>query len=337
MKNFILKTLQWILKCLAQAVVWRYRPGIIGVTGSVGKTSTKFAIASVLGGERNVRVSPDSHNNELGFPLAILGEWRNDELELVSKLNPPGTKRVQKIFFWLKVIFAGVWQVISFHKKKYPEILVLEYGADRPGDLKYLLMIARPNVSVITAIGDIPVHVEFYAGPDEIAREKARIIERLPAAGFAILNHDDESVMNLKDRTRAHVITFGFAKGADLRIANFGNVVKGDRPIGISFKLEYGGSSVPVRLEGAFGRAQAYAATAASAIGLIFGMNLITISEALRNYKPSAGRMQVLPGAKDSWLIDDAYNASPASMHAALDTLKSLPAKRKVAVLGDML
>ena len=88
----------------------------------------------------------------------------------------------------------------------------MEYGADRPGDIKYLLSIARPNISVITAIGDIPVHVEYYGGPDEVAREKGRLIEYLPVGGFAILNGDDDVVMNLQSRTRARVMTFGFDK-----------------------------------------------------------------------------------------------------------------------------
>ena len=74
--------------------------------------------------------------------------------------------------------------------RDYPEFLILEYGADRPGDIKYLLSIVRPNVSVIAAVGDVPVHVEFYGGPAEVAREKGRLIEYLPAAGFAVLNYE---------------------------------------------------------------------------------------------------------------------------------------------------
>lgn len=178
-----------------------------------------------------------------------------------------------------------------------------------------------------------------------MAREKARLIECLPTAGFAILNYDDETVMNLKNRTRAHIITFGFTKGAEVQVVNFENrsgedplaAPRARKPVGIAFKLEYGGNSVPVRLYGIFGKAQAYASAAAACAGLIFGMNLIKISEALKNYRPAAGRMELLPGIKSSYLLNDCYNASPNSMHAALDTLKSLPAERKIAVLGDML
>lgn len=330
------KAIQWILKKLAQLTVWKYRPGIIGVTGSVGKTSTKYAIAAVLGNERHVRVSVGNFNSEIGLPVNILGEWKPEELKLISRETKPGEKNFQKFLFITKIIFASIFRLV-FRAKNYPEILVLEYGADRPDDLKYLLNVARPNMGAITAIGEIPVHVEFFEGPAEVAREKARLIESLASSGFAVLNHDDHSVMDLKDRTRAHVLTFGFGKGSDVRIANFENKIEDNAPVGISFKLEYGGSSIPVRLTGVFGKAQAYAAAAAACFGLVFGINLIKIAEALKSCKPAAGRMQLVPGIKSTLILDDSYNASPLSMHAALDTLRDLPAKRKVAVLGDML
>lgn len=326
-----------ILKKLAQLAIWRYRPGVIGVTGSVGKTSTKLAIGAVVGAERKARVLYGNLNNELGLPLTVLGDWREEELRLVSRDTPPRKKLARKFIFWCKAVGMGICNVIFPRAWGYPEILVLEYGADRPGDMKRLLSIVRPNISVITAIGEVPVHVEFYSGPDEVAREKARLIEWLPTASFAVLNYDDEAVMNLKDRTRAHVMTFGFGKDADVRITSFENRVQDGNPAGISFKLEYGGSFVPVRIDGVFGRVQAYASAAAACIGLIFGMNLVKISEALRGYRPAPGRMELLPGVNSSFILNDSYNASPLSMHAALDTLKDLPAKRRVAVLGDML
>ncbi|MDP3948426.1 MAG: Mur ligase family protein [bacterium] len=344
MKNFAIQILAWVLKKLAQLMILRYRPGIIGVTGSAGKTSTKLAIAAVLGPSRRTRFSKGNLNNELGLPITIIGDFPEEELELVGRDTPVGEKKVGKTFFWLKVIFVGLLNLVR-KKRDYPEILVLEYGADKPGNLKELLEIARPNISVITAVGDIPAHVEFFAGPKEVAREKSRLIEQLPSAGFAILNYDDETVMSLKDRTRAHVVTFGFQRGAETRIMNFGNAVEEGKPAGISFKMEYGGSSVPVKINGAIGRVQAYAAGAAATVGLIFGINLIKISEALKSYKPAPGRMELLLGAKGTLIIDSSYNASPLSMREALETLNNLAGndstkltiKRKIAVLGDML
>jgi UDP-N-acetylmuramoyl-tripeptide--D-alanyl-D-alanine ligase len=330
------RILRKILWRLSRLTIWRYRPGIIGITGSAGKTSTKLAVKAVLERGRRVRASSGNLNNALGLPLTILGDWSEEELALVSRATPSGTARFRKLKFWTKVIFTSAWRVLV-PAKDYPEILILEYGADRPGDIKYLLGIARPNVSVITAIGEIPVHVEFYGGPEDVAREKGRLIEYLPVGGFAILNNDDPVVKNLQSRTRARVVTFGFEKGSEVRISRFENKVKDGRPAGISFKLENGSAVVPVRIESAFGRAHAYAAAAAAAIGLVFGMNLVTISEALASYAPPESRMQLLPGIKYTYIIDDSYNASLIAMRSALETLKDLPAKRKVAILGDML
>ena len=336
MRFIAVNILGWTLKKLAQRTIARYRPGVVGITGSVGKTSTKLAIAAVLGTERRVRVSYGNFNNELGLPLAVLGDWTEEEVKLVSRGTPPGRRLYAKLRFWLKVILTGFSRV-AFPAGSYPEILVLEYGADRPGDLKELLSIVRPNIGVVTAIGDVPVHVEFYAGPEEVAREKSRLIEQLPAAGFSILNYDDETVMGLKDRTRAHVMTFGFGRGAEVQILSFENRSEGGRPVGIAFKLEHGGRSVPVRLDGVFGKAQGYAAAASACVGVIFGMNLVKVSEALKTYRPAHGRMNLASGIQGSWVIDDSYNASPLSMHAALDTLRDLPGRRKIVILGDML
>ena len=324
MRTFLRNKLKGILKVLAIKTIKKYQPGIVAITGTVGKTSTKDAIYTILRNVREVRASQGNFNNEIGLPLTILGDY----------------KEVKGLFFWFKVITQAIKNLIV--KADYPEILILEYAADRPGDIRYLLDIARPQMSLVTTIGAIPVHVEFYSGPEAIAREKSRIIEALPSAGFGILNFDDESVMNMREKTRAHIITFGFGKGAEVRITNFENKSEtlhtgGHKPLGIAFKLEHAGDFVPIRLTGAFGKAQAYAVAAATSIGLAFGLSLVKIAEAIQYYQPPAQRMKLVPGIKGTYIIDDSYNAAPLSMHAALDTVKDLKAKRKVGVLGDML
>ena len=336
MKDLFIKLLRFKLRWLARLTIARYQPRIIGITGSVGKTSTKFALKAVLAKNYRVRASSGNLNNELGVSLAVLGDWKEKDLELVSRAQPAGTAKIRKTFFWFRVLASSAWRIVK-KTGQYPEILILEYGADRPGDIKNVLKIARPEMTVITAIGDIPVHVEFFAGPEDVAREKGRLIECLSAAGLAVLNGDDDTVAHLKSRTRARVMTFGFLGGADMRITRFENCAEDDRPVGISFKLEYQGAFVPVRIKGVFGKAQAYAAAAAAVIGLAFDMNLVAISEALGNYVPAPSRMRLLAGMKGTFIIDDCYNASPLSVHAALDAVRDLPAKRKVAVLGDML
>ena len=322
MRNFLLNILKFLLKKLAQAAVRRYQPGIVAITGSVGKTSTKEAIRAVLSQERRIRATSGNFNNEIGVPLTILGDW--------SEIKKP------VFIFWPRVILSALLKII-FRSRDYPEILILEYAADRPGDIKYLLEIARPQIGVITAVGEIPVHVEFYTGPEALAREKAKIIEQLPALGFAILNADDALVLDMKNRTRAQVMTFGFDDLAQMKITEFKNASNGE-PTGVSFKLEYGGSFVPIKINQAFGRSQAYAAAAAASVGLIFGLNLVKIAEALmENYQAPLHRMNLISGVKESFIIDDSYNSSPLALRLALETLRDLKAKRKVAILGDML
>lgn len=114
MRNIPVKILEWILKKLSQLTIWRFQPQIIGITGSAGKTSTKEAIYAVLthstsgqGKHYRVRKSEGNLNNELGLPLAILGQWSEKELKLVSREQPRGTEKIKKLFFWLKVILIA--------------------------------------------------------------------------------------------------------------------------------------------------------------------------------------------------------------------------------------
>lgn len=318
-KRHLLRGLRWTLKELSKLTISRYKPGIVGVTGSVGKTSAKFAIASVLEKDYSVRYTKANFNNELGLPLTILG----------------GYEKIEGVLFWPKVVLKAIWNLIK--TVDYPEVIILEYGIDHPGDMKYLLSIAKPNVGVITTIGEIPAHVEFYSSPEEVAREKAKLIESLSVSGYAVLNNDDPTVMEMQARTRAQVLTFGFEKGSSVRITGFDQRTEEDRPLGVSFKIEYGGSFVPVRMDGAFGRTQGYAAGAAACVGLIFGLNLVKISEGLKHYAPAPHRMNIIPGIKESYILDDSYNASPKSVFAALETLSKIPAQRRIAILGDML
>ena len=310
--------LAFILRMLARATVNKYQPGIIGVTGSVGKTSTKEAIAAVLRAIRRVRTTAGNFNTEIGLPLTILGDWRS----------------AGGFFFYCRVILSSLGRLIV--RQPYPELLVLEYAADKPGDMSRLLAIARPHIAVITAVGDVPVHVEFYPTIEGVAREKTRLVEALPATGWAIVNVDDARVEAMKERTRAHITTFGFDKNAELAVTNFEYRRERGKPVGVTFKLAHGETFVPVRIEGALGKPQAYAAAAAAAVGLIFGMHLAKVADALLYYQPPPHRGRLLPGAKNAVIIDDAYNASPLSVQEALFALRDLRGGRKVAIIGDM-
>lgn len=257
-------------------------------------------------------------NNEIGLPLAILGDY--------EKTGGP--------FFWARVFLRAVLQIIF--KAPYPRILVLEYAADKPGDIGYLVRIARPDIAVVGAVGDVPVHVEFYKDREEVLAEKSKLVRALPEGGIALLDFDEPEVLNMRAETKARVMTFGFKEGADLRITNFENRSEFGIPIGVSFKLESQGSYVPVKIENVFGRGQALALAAAACVGLLKDINLVKISESLALYPGNPGRSRLISGIKDSYIIDDTYNASPLSVASALEVLRDLNAPRKIAVLGDM-
>jgi UDP-N-acetylmuramoyl-tripeptide--D-alanyl-D-alanine ligase len=319
------KLLQIILDCLARTYIWRYEPMIIAVTGNVGKTSTKDAIACVMGDKYKYRKNEGNLNNEIGVPLTIIGDFSGRYYESGSGG-----------FFWIEVILKGILGLIAH---SYPEVLILEYGADKPGDIEKLANKFRPHIGVVTTVGDVPVHVEYFSGPDAVVKEKAKLVAGLQQNDFAILNYDDKGVLNMKEKTKAHVMTYGFEDNAKIKIADF-NLDSNDQgqPLGVSFKLYSKESTfVPVKIGGSLGKSQAYAAGAAAGVGLALGMNLVAISNALGAYRGPAGRMKILRGINNSWIIDDTYNSSPSSAKLALDTLEALPARRKIAILGDML
>lgn len=319
MKSFLKKQLEKLLANLARWTLAKYEPSVIGITGSVGKTSAKEAVYAALKDFRSTRASQGSFNNEIGLPLTILGDW----------------KEIRGLFFWPQVILHSIYQLLI--RQKYPEILVLEYGVQKPGDMRYLLDIAKPSMAIMTALGDTPVHVEYFGSPESLMREKAKLLEAVPAIGFVILNDDDDAVSSMDERTRAHIMRFGYSKDADVRVSNFETLLTEERPFGISFKLNYGGGFVPMRFANIFGRSHSYAISAAVCVGLIFGVNLVRLAEGLgNNYNPPPHRMRYIAGLAKSAIIDDTYNASPLSMRAAIDTVKDIKAKRKIAVLGDM-
>lgn len=317
--------LEKILQTLAKLVLKKYKPKIIAITGSVGKTSAKEAIFSVLKNYFDVEKSPANYNNELGVPLAIL--------------NCPAPRR--SLIKWLGAFFRALKLIIC--PCRYPKVLILEMGADHPGDIKKLIELAPPAISLVTAVA--PVHLEFFGTLKKVAAEKGKITESLKNNSTAILNADDDLVLEMADKTKAKVLTFGFNQGAAIKAIEM-NEKLGEfyfigEPIGgVYFKLVYEGSIVPIFVPEVLGRQQVYAALAAAAAGLAMGLNLVQISEGLRQYRAPAGRMRLLAGIKKTLLIDDTYNSSPKAVGEALEALKRLPLSEEIsrfAVMGDML
>lgn len=313
------KILQYILKKISQSVLAKYNPQIIGITGSVGKTSTKSAIYTVLKKKFKTRSSIKSYNNEFGLPLTILG------------INSaPGRSLIE----WLRVLFHGCC-LLLLGNKNYPEILILEMGADKQGDLKYLTSIAKPSVGVITSIG--PTHLEFFKNIANIKQEKSFLIKLLLKNNLAVLNYDDSNVRSMQKITKANVLSYGFDAKADVWASDLNFHVKKSE-VYLAFKINYQGKSVPVNLANILAKHQVYPCLAAVGIGLHYKMNLLEISQALENYQVPVGRLKIIRGIKNSMILDDTYNAAPDSTLAALEALSKFGKKsRKIVVLGDML
>lgn len=313
-----------MLRYFSKKIILKYRPDVIGITGSIGKTSTKEAVAAILSTKFNVRKNFKNYNNEVGVPLTIIG---------VEKT--PG----RSIFGWVNVFIKAIaLRLIKINN--YPEILVLEMGADKPGDIPYLVDIAPCKVGVLTHISH--AHTEHFKTIKKIAQEKRIIISHLQLDGFAVLNFDNEMVMQNANTTKAEVVTYGFKNGADFQASDV-NIITDNKtgwPVGLNFKLNYKGNILPVFLPGAIAEHLIPSALAALAVGNIFGVNVIEGISALRNLQPLAGHMRIINGIKNTLLIDDTYNSSPEPVKSGLVTLSKINIEsgaKKIAVLADML
>lgn len=309
------KIIQLKLKLLAKLIIFRHKPKIIGITGSVGKTSTKEFVYQVLSKKFRVRKNIKNYNNEIGLPLTIIG------------MESPG----RSISGWIKLFFKSL-EVLF--KKDYPEILVLEMGIDKPGDMAYLLSIAKCDVGILTKVGYS--HLEYFKTMDKVREEKGLLVKSLGETDWAVLNYDDENVRSLAKETKANVLTYGsndlaIVKAQNIQFRKVGSSIESD------FDVVYK-NIVHADLEGLVGKPVVEASLAAVCVGLIFNIDLADIISSLTEIKPIPGRMNFITGQKSSIIVDDTYNASPQSTIAALNTVKEISAAgRRIAVLSDML
>ena len=258
---------------------------VVGVTGSVGKTSVKDLLAAALAARWRTTASAGSFNNELGVPLTLLGA--------------PGDTQA----------------------------LVVEMGARGAGHVAELCAVARPAVGVVTRVA--AVHTETFGTIDDVATAKSELVAALPASGVAVLNAADPRVAAMARRTAARVVMFGEA--GDVRAED----VTLDDELRATFRLASPWGSGIVRL-GARGLHMVENALAAAAAALVCDVALDDVAAALGHAGVSRWRMELATLPSGARLLNDAYNANPVSMAAALRALAGLPARRRVAVLGLM-
>ncbi len=315
MKYLVRLVLTW----LARAIIKRYRPMVVGIAGSVGKTGTKDVVAAaVTSPKRSVRATTGNFNAEIGVPVTIIA----------------GGARPTSIFGWLRIIGRGFRSLLI--RESYPGAVVLEMATDKPGDLASLLHIAPPTVGVLTSTA--PEHLEFFGDEATVVAEESLIVRQLPPNGTAIINIDDERNAALVDQIRATVITYGWQERAMIRAdgSTFTTDAQG-RVSGMVAKIAVDGSVIPVALPGVLGKHQVLPILAGVAVATALGDSVAAVVPRLSTYRPPAGRMRLFPGVNGSLIIDDSYNASPEAVQAAIETLLTLPATgKKYAILGQM-
>lgn len=260
---------------------------VVGITGSVGKTSTKDFTAAALGARVAVTASEKSFNNDQGLPITILNAADSTEA------------------------------------------LVLEMGMRGFGEIARLCSIGRPHIGVVTAVAE--AHTELVGDIEGVAIAKGELVESLPNNGVAVLNADDPRVSRMRSLTTARVLTYGVDDAADVRMVS----CRLDDMARPTFEVSspWGSTSVSLTVSGAH---MAHNALAALAVAGLCGVDLEAAAQGLRDVQVSPMRMQQRTTSRGAVMLDDAYNANPASMAAALHTLVAVSATRHVAVLGEM-
>ncbi len=297
-----------ILSVKAKQYLRKHRTQVIGITGSIGKTSTKEAIYQILKSHFNIYSSKKSFNTNIGLSLAVLQEEESG-------------------FSSFKAWFSILNRVL-FKEKTIYQKMVLEMGADHRGDIKKLVKIAKPKIGVITNIAPVHLNKGQFDDINDIAKEKENLIKRLPSDGIAVLNYDDPLIRQMN--THAQKITFGVDSPAMVRAHGIKMTSKNIK-FAVSFKDESEEFTIPV-----LGKFQVYVFLPAIAVSLIMGMKLKECSDVLSKFTLPAGRMNPIVGINKSIIIDGSYNASPVTMKRALELFDELKADRKIAALGTM-
>jgi UDP-N-acetylmuramoyl-tripeptide--D-alanyl-D-alanine ligase len=282
MKSLFKDIIVSIITFEAKILLKRTKPQIIAITGSVGKTSVKDVVYEVLKDKLHVRKSDKSYNSEIGVPLSVLGlpnAWSNP-------------------FLWLKNILDGL--ILMIHPGKYPKLLILEMGVDRPGDMDNLTSWIKPDVVVLTRLPDVPVHVEFFDSPEEVITEKKKLVEALNPEGVLVYNQDDQTIVEVAEGVRQQSIGFSRYSNAPFMASSDVVLYENGMARGFSFKLTHIDEHVDIEVEGSLGVQHAYNFAAAAAVGSLFDVSIEDTAKALREHTPPAGRMRLIKGLKDT-------------------------------------
>lgn len=282
----------------------RHHFTVVAVAGSVGKTSTKLAIAELLGTGLRVRYQKGNYNDRVTVPLVFFGQ------------NQPA---LYNIFAWMKVFGENAAALAQ----PYPyDVVVVEIGTDGPGQMKQFAYL-RPDICVLTAI--TPEHMENFGSLAAVAAEETQIFDY---AKQVLVSSDDVPASYVQGETYLRYSL------SDRSAENYGQTTKSSLS-GQELSMVLPGGNLTLHIQ-YLGEQGARCALAAAAVAGLLGFDTVAIKQGLSELEPFAGRMRVFGGIKNTSIIDDTYNASPVAVKAALDVLYAARASQRIAVLGSM-
>lgn len=311
MKQLIKSVLTRIFLVQAKSILKNHNPLVVAVVGSVGKTSTKLAIAKILSQKYRVRFQEGNYNVPLTLPFVLTGQ------QLPNLVNP---------FGWLRAWLRGQKYVYG----NFPyDVVLLELGTDAPGDIIKFKDIVKVDIAVVTAISE--EHMEFFSGLESVAEEEFSIAQ---FSDKLVINSDDcnKEFVKLFVQPQATVVTYGYGAKTNYTVSAKRN---NHHSFNADVSLPTAQSSVSATVSVA-SKHGLKAVAAAVAVADVLGLSKKQIEKGLNAITPNAGRMRLFEGLQSTIIIDDTYNSSPLAAEAALRTLYEMQAPQRIAILGSM-
>jgi len=315
-----------LLEKIAQALIKKYKPTVVCITGSVGKTSTKEAIFyAVSVSSYKVRKTSRNYNNDYGVPISVIGGFESEE------------------GFWalFTILLYGLRQL--YFRYNFPQILVIEVGAGKIGEIERITKWLKPNIVVITNLPNTPSHLGIFGSKEMIIREKKFLVDAMDRKGILIIDKSEANSKHFYQNFKGKTIFYDGQKFIDdsryhIFYKNKGSFIK---PVGFKIQIPLGDhEKATIAFHGFIGIQNVKAIGIALLVAGELGFDPSESLQGIGRYKPECGRLRIIPERdNDITIIDDSFNASPVAVENSLKTLLSLQKtdnQRRIAVLGDM-
>jgi len=308
--------LNYMLNFLAKLIYLKFKPKIIVVSGTSGKTTTIEIIKRFLNNRKKIFAVEYHKDHKLAIALTFL---------------------LEKEYNLLRNIIKGI--KILFFQKNYPEYILLEFGFENPKIVDYWIKNLMIDYLIITSIGEIPAYSEVFVGPENIKKRKKKLVEIVKSTGLIILNNDDISCIELVEKeNRSNVIYFGFSEDSDFKCISYEiicNLYSTPSVCGTSFEITSKFGKKRIFLRNLFGKGIIYSCLASIALLYHLGFELEEIGNYLETFSGVKHRSNLIKSKNGYYILDDSLHLTPTSFWNILDVFTKIPAKRKIFLIGD--